>query len=808
MRIERHLTKKNNDPFKGVSFATLAFDANEPDGDDGALAGILEAPMGWSRRSLGALKKNGFLTAAISAHLRGVEENTVPSWLWRKEVASSGNETPRHESSVKEIFTRFVGALTYHGWQQGAFNREIDAKAFHDELSSLLIGQYVVPDMALLQNFGADWAYGQAPYEFAVLNQPSLPTIVNADTDALHAAGGALGKKPDFFFVLNLLSFRREDGHINTGLLAHAARIVALSREILHALFEEANGILTVTNFAALLAAQAVPYRGAAARHYLASIFGLLTSSALHVSAQLAQEKGAPSLPLSEDDVANLVESLENALFGTMAEGGRGFTLVPETAPDLPLVAEARRMFTEADKLALKTGYRSFGFTGIIPCPMEDDWFDTESASVSPLSSHITFHWAEDGRFEQRVRPCIVEGLSRLGYDPDDIAFIERYAAGNHTLRECPAINHGSLHLRGFNGAAITRIEEALSRALNIRHAFTPWVVGEEFCVQKLGLTPATLRESGFDLLFFIGFTTEEIHAANSHICGHHTIFGPACLKKEHAKIFLTHRPNGNNEHVLDMQSQLSMLGAAQSFILGPLDARMTFPADLSAQELAQLHTLVHETGLRRLTWLLDPGWQRKPAQNDVVEIPATHPLQHVVRRAERNKLPDRRKGYTQRAVIGGHKLYLRTGEYEDGRIGEIFIDMHKEGAAFRSLINNFAIAVSLGLQYGVPLEEYVEAFTFTRFEPSGMVEGNDMIAMSTSVLDYVFRELAISYLGREDLAEASASDLLPDSIGSGHREGDLPKEGSEAGDAALKIIRKIASKGFVRSRYAEADSD
>jgi len=164
--------------------------------------------------------------------------------------------------------------------------------------------------------------------------------------------------------------------------------------------------------------------------------------------------------------------------------------------------------------------------------------------------------------------------------------------------------------------------------------------------------------------------------------------------------------------------------------------------------------------------------------------------------------MPDRRKGYTQRAVIGGHKLYLRTGEYEDGRIGEIFIDMHKEGAAFRSLINNFAIAVSIGLQYGVPLEEFVEAFTFTRFEPSGMVEGNDMITASTSVLDYMFRELAISYLGRDDLAQVHEGDLQPDSMGRGHREGDLPKEGNLASDAALNIIRKITSKGYVRNRY------
>ena len=147
---------------------------------------------------------------------------------------------------------------------------------------------------------------------------------------------------------------------------------------------------------------------------------------------------------------------------------------------------------------------------------------------------------------------------------------------------------------------------------------------------------------------------------------------------------------------------------------------------------------------------------------------------------SKRTKLPQRRKGYTQKAIVGGHKVYLRTGEYEDGKLGEIFIDMHKEGAAFRSLMNNFAIAISIGLQYGVPLEEYVEAFTFTRFEPSGMVEGNDAIKMATSVLDYLFREVAVSYLGRNDLSHAQPDDILPDSLGEGEKEGEGKDEESK----------------------------
>jgi ribonucleoside-diphosphate reductase alpha chain len=192
----------------------------------------------------------------------------------------------------------------------------------------------------------------------------------------------------------------------------------------------------------------------------------------------------------------------------------------------------------------------------------------------------------------------------------------------------------------------------------------------------------------------------------------------------------------------------------------------------------------------------------------------ATAVVERVVERivekiavAERMRLPNRRKGYTQKANVGGHKVYLRTGEYEDGRIGEIFIDMHKEGAAFRSLINNFAIAVSIGLQYGVPLEEFVEAFTFTRFEPNGVVQGNDTIKNATSILDYVFRELAISYLGRDDLAHVHTDDLAPDTTGKGPGDSTLPATGTAAASSALDSLKRVASTGFVRQRFRVLDN-
>ncbi len=802
MRIERLLSKKDVDAYQSVEFVTLAFDANQPDEEDGNLAGILEIPASWSRRSVTALKQYGFLNVPFSRSLKTVEENTVPSWLWPK-VATAGSKDITTEHSARHVFDRFAGALTYEGWKQSFFNRENDAKAFYDEVRLMLANQIAVPNLSLLSSFGAQWAYGEAAQRSEPQTSYSPPIIVNNAADTLWSLDGYLNQKADFIVTFNLLAFRREDGFLNVQLLRHATRVWSLALHILSASHTGTCGGITVTNFAALLSTQGIGYNSVAAKHYIAGIMAQISACALQCTAQVAQEKGASAdFTSRQDALMNLFDNQEIAIHGTK-NSQNIFTLQPGDAPELPLVAESRKIWDEALALIEKTGMRNLYLTGILPMREADEWFDSDSASINPLPGHVVSTWTMDGRLEQRVRPVIIEGLSKLGYDPDDIAQIERYAAGHHTLHDAPAINPAALHLLGFDAAAITRLEEALARAHHIRHAFTPWVIGEAFCIKKLGLTAEAIREPAFDLLTFLGFSENDIKLANQHICGTQRITGCSQLKKQHESLFSTSKPNGDDLAALSVDCQLDILHAAQPFLLGACDYQLHMPIDSSAQDLSQLHITVQEKNIRRVTWMLDPAWRSiETAEPKVAEQAKAAPQPITQRRVSRNKMPDRRKGYTQRAVIGGHKLYLRTGEYEDGRIGEIFIDMHKEGAAFRSLINNFAIAVSIGLQYGVPLEEFVEAFTFTRFEPSGMVEGNDMITASTSVLDYMFRELAISYLGREDLAQVHEGDLQPDSMGRGHREGDLPKEGNLASDAALNIIRKITSKGYVRNRY------
>ena len=315
-------------------------------------------------------------------------------------------------------------------------------------------------------------------------------------------------------------------------------------------------------------------------------------------------------------------------------------------------------------------------------------------------------------------------------------------------------------------------------------------------------------------MLTAIGFTKAEVETANTYVCGAMTVEGAPHLKAKHLAVFDCASPCGRiGKRALSVDSHIHMMAAAQPFISGAISKTINMPSLATVEDCKESYLLSWRLCLKANALYRDGSKLSQPLSAslidedvedadevaaDLAEAPMIARAEAITERiierfiTERQRLPDRRKGYTQKATVGGHKVYLRTGEYENGRIGEIFIDMHKEGAAFRSLMNNFAIAVSIGLQYGVPLDEYIEAFTFTRFEPSGMVRGNETIKMATSILDYIFRELAVSYMGRNDLAHVEPGDLAPDTIGGGNDEGDLPTSELPAG----------ASTGFLRTKF------
>jgi ribonucleoside-diphosphate reductase alpha chain len=324
---------------------------------------------------------------------------------------------------------------------------------------------------------------------------------------------------------------------------------------------------------------------------------------------------------------------------------------------------------------------------------------------------------------------------------------------------------------------------------------FNRWTLGDEL-LKKLDVSDVELADVGFDFLAHLGFGKREIEAANLHVCGAMTLEGAPHLKDEHLPVFDCANPCGRTgKRYLSVVSHIHMMAAAQPFISGAISKTINMPNEATVEDCKTAYMLSWRLALKANALYRDGSKLSQPlsaqliadeeAEEDVdafLEKPtaaraaalAERVVERIVERVtrEREKLPGRRKGYTQKAIVGGHKVYLRTGEYDDGRLGEIFIDMHKEGATLRSLLNNFAIAISLGLQYGVPLDEYVEAFTFTRFEPAGPVQGNDVIKNATSILDYVFRELAISYLGRYELGHVDPNEAGYGALGKGIEEG------------------------------------
>ncbi|MBA4355961.1 MAG: ribonucleotide-diphosphate reductase subunit alpha, partial [Novosphingobium sp.] len=376
------------------------------------------------------------------------------------------------------------------------------------------------------------------------------------------------------------------------------------------------------------------------------------------------------------------------------------------------------------------------------------------------------------------INSAVPLALEGLGYAEDQIRQITHYVRGTGMLEGAPHINRDSLRQKGLSEESLNKIDEALKGAFDITFAVQAWVVGSDAMKSELKVSEESLKAADGDLLTALGFSRTQIRAANDHICGRMTIEGAPYLKPEHLPVFdCANLCGAYGKRYIPAFAHLHMMAAAQPFISGAISKTINLPAHAAVEDIKDCYYRGWKLMLKALALYRDGSKLSQPLNSMIDEIAAaaedvaigdrTAAVRHAaegaaVWQARRHRLPDRRSGYTQKARIGGHKVYLRTGEYEDGTLGEIFLDMHKEGAAFRSLMNCFAIAISLGLQHGVPLDEYVDAFVFTRFEPNGLVSGNEQIKSATSVIDYIFRELAITYLNRADLAHV---DLQAESL-------------------------------------------
>jgi ribonucleoside-diphosphate reductase alpha chain len=463
-------------------------------------------------------------------------------------------------------------------------------------------------------------------------------------------------------------------------------------------------------------------------------------------------------------------------------------------------------------------GYRNALATVIAPTGTIGLVMDCDTTGVEPDFALVKFKKLAGGGYFKIINRCVPEALTTLGYSQGQIDDIIAYAVGHGTLEGANALSHGSLRSKGFGDDQINAIEASLESAFDIRFVFNKWTLGEEFCRDVLKLTTEQMESPDFDLLKSLGFARAEVDAANLHVCGSMTLEGAPHLKDEHLPVFDCANPCGRiGKRALSVDSHIHMMAAVQPFISGAISKTINMPNNATVKECGESYILSWKLGLKANALYRDGSKLSQPLASSVLQIDdededellqeapmaarTTVVTERVVEKVierirdkEREKLPQRRKGYTQKAMVGGHKVYLRTGEYEDGRLGEIFIDMHKDGAAFRSLMDGFAIAISVGLQYGVPLEEFVEAFTFTKFEPAGMVMGNDSIKNATSVLDYIFRELAISYLGRYELAHVPPGD--PD-VGDGADDASRSDRDREV----VQAVKSVASTGFVRGQ-------
>jgi ribonucleoside-diphosphate reductase alpha chain len=637
---------------------------------------------------------------------------------------------------------------------------------------------------------------------------------------------------------LNLMAFRKEDGSFDVEAYEHAIRLWTVvleiavtmaqfpSRRIAQLSYEYRTLGLGYANIGGLLMASGIPYDSPEGRSLCGALTAIMTGVSYAASAEMARELGAfPGFAASRQTMLRVMRNHARAAAGEKG-GYEGLATAPApldhaSCPDPRLLAHAMHAWEKAIELGRQHGYRNAQATVIAPTGTIGLVMDCDTTGIEPDFALVKFKKLAGGGYFKIINRMVPEALRKLGYPADAIKRIIDYAVGRGTLAGAPGVNHESLAARGFTPEKLAAVEKAVASAFDIKFVFNKWTLGEDFVTGVLGLKPERLDQPDFDLLAEIGFGKREIEAANEYACGAMTLEGAPGLDPKHLPVFDCASPCGRKgKRFLSVESHIRMMAAAQPFISGAISKTINMPNDASVSDCKEAYLLSWRLALKANALYRDGSKLSQPLhaqlladeeeeQEEVLAAVASDQpqaqratviserivervIERMRARAERERLPDRRKGYTQKAVVGGHKVYLRTGEYADGRLGEIFIDMHKEGAAFRSLMNNFAIAVSVGLQYGVPLEEFVDAFTFTRFEPAGPVRGNEAIKNATSILDYLFRELAVSYLGRYELAHVDPSEIGSTTLGSG-----------DAGEGK-RSTEALVSPGFTRGRLSE----
>lgn len=695
------------------------------------------------------------------------------------------------------------------------------AQALFDEVNHAAWA--TTPPSLMFQDTISAWHGCVAAGEITTISAPGL------------AAGGLLfvGNTAPHEATLNLLAFAK-DGRLDLQGLRHAAMLWTLtldisltmgafpSQEVAQTMAELRPLALGYANLGALLMTKGLHYDSHEARVLAAGLTAVMTAASYAQSAHMAARVGAfARYPAQQAGMLAVLQRHNAAAQGDKTAVPQAFD--PAHCPDRTLSAMVKSLWQEALDLAQSHGLRNAQTTQISAASDATLLMDCDTAGLDPEQAVVKFKQLAQEGFTKALTPAVPAALEALGYSPAQITAIAAHALGHRSLAQAPVINHAGLMAHGFGPREIARIEAALPSAFDIRYLFNQWTLGLEFCKQSLGIAASDLSDPCFDLLAYLGYSKAQIDAVNAHVCGTMTLEGAPYLHPAHLAIFDCAAPCGpKGQRRVLAEAQIRMMGMVQSFLSGGIAKSVPLPHQATIAQTRDLHLLAHRLGLKTITLAREGAALSQPMvlalfdEDETAETLATSgsPAQQAsvmaekivekviikeVIRADHQKLPERRKGYTQKALVGGQKVYLRTGEYADGRLGEIFIDLHKEAAGFRAMMNNFAIAISIGLQHGVPLEDFVEAFAFSAFEPAGEVKGSAAITSASSLLDYVFRELAVSYLGRTDLAPCKPTPVVANAAPPRKRAAQelVVLQGGMASASAGKLSGTVAFGGF-----------
>lgn len=611
---------------------------------------------------------------------------------------------------------------------------------------------------------------------------------------------------------LNLRKFFDEDTlQFNVSAFQHACRIWTVvleisvlmaqfpSKEVAERSYEYRTLGLGYANLGSLLMYSGIPYDSDQARGIGAAITAIMTGTAYKASAEMARHLGSfKQFEKNRDHMLRVIRNHRYAAYHA-TDAYENLDIKPEgidakNCPDY-LLSAACKSWDEALQLGEQFGFRNAQVSVIAPTGTIGLVMDCDTTGVEPDFALIKFKKLSGGGYFKIVNQSVHGALHSLGYSKSQIKDIVNFAKGTGSFHGAPTINVETLKAKGFTKEDIVNLEQAASGAFDIRFVFNRWTLGDA-CMQRLGVTHETEIKPGFNLLHHLGFTEEQIEEANIFVCGTMTVEGAPHLKEKDLPVFdCANRCGKSGERFIQPEGHIRMMASVQPFISGAISKTINIPHEATKEEVKECYDLSWKLGLKatalyrdgcKLSQPLSSGAAKKDSKskkeetkeeaivrnehlspeqvldaarriiNESLDTKFKRQLSNIV---HRKRLPDRRGGFTQKAKLGGHTVFVRTGEYGDGTLGEIFVDMHKEGASFRSLMNCFAISVSIGLQYGVPLEEFVEKFIFTRFDPSGPVD-HPNIKSSTSVIDYIFRLLALEYLGREDLVQVKPQRL------------------------------------------------